>query len=44
MKYEIYFNGSVFVEADDEESAVSQATEFLNENSKDYCEVREAED
>ena len=44
MKYEIYFNGSVFVEADDEESAVSQATAFLNENPKDYCGIREAED
>lgn len=44
MKYEIYFNGSVFVEADDEEEAVSKATEYLNENAKNYCEVRETED
>ena len=44
MKYEVYFNESVFVEAEDEESATSQATEFLNENSKHYCEVKEVED
>jgi len=44
MKYEVSFYGSVFVEADDEESAVSQATEYINENSKHYCEVKEVED
>lgn len=44
MKYEIFFYGSVFVEADDEETAVSNATEHLNENSKDYCEVKEVND
>ncbi len=44
MKYEVFFNGSVCVEADDEESAISQATEYINENSKHYCEVKEVED
>jgi len=44
MKYEVSFYGSVFVEAEDEESAVIQAIEYMNENSKHYCEVKEVED
>ncbi len=44
MKYEVFFNGSIFIDAEDEESAISQATEYMNENSKHYCEVKEVED
>jgi len=44
MKYEVYFYGNVCVEAEDEESAISQATEYMNENSKHYCEVKEVEE
>jgi hypothetical protein len=43
-EYEIFFYGSVFVEDDEEESAVSKATEFLNENPNDFIEVREVEE
>ena len=41
MKYEIFFYGSVFVEADDKEEAVAKATEYLNENASNYTEIRE---
>ena len=43
MKYKISFYGNVIIETTDEESAISQAIEFINENAKDYCEVKEVE-
>ena len=43
MKYEVFFYGSVIVESDNEENALSSATEHLNDNVKDFIEIREVE-
>lgn len=43
-KYKLFFYGNVVVEDRDEESAISKATEFINENPKDFIEIEEVKD
>ena len=39
---EVFFYGNIFnVDTDDDEKAISMVLEFINDNPKDYCEVRE---
>lgn len=41
MKYEVFFHGSVFLEAEEGEDIVQKAIENLDES---YCEVREIDE
>ena len=40
---EVFIYGSVRVDTDDEDTAISEALEHINNNPKDFVEVKEVE-